>query len=528
MQRVMLIDDDVIIRKGLGRNIAWQEHGFELAGEAGDGEEGLRLFEAVRPAIVISDIKMPFMDGLEMARRLLARAPGTKIILLTGYEEFDYAKQALQLQVFDYILKPVDHAKLLETVQRAAAALEKEEGLRRQVLESKPLLVQRFLTRLIHGWYPAAAAIGDEAAFLGIDLGRARFIVLAVKIDEYCNPRAFAGVYEQETAKLEIAGLCREQLAGSGYVLDSGGDELVLICGRDLKPGAMIQAAAELGEAIRAAVNETFGVAVTVGIGSARSLPEKIAASYRDAKAATEFRHIYGKNQVLISGETGAPAGREPDDLFKHDADLALQVKLGLTEEALALLKTVEARLLERYVSLAAARLVGLELAVLCLKEAEPWQRTAGAAADGFFFECCRAVQEGQTVAEIFDELRRLVTAVTGLINGQRELLQAGVVGQAVRYIEENYPREGLTLSELAQAVHVSPVYLSVIFKKERGINFSDFLTEIRLKKAMELLRGTDLKTYEVAERVGYSNPRYFSACFKRYTGYSPSDFKAQ
>ncbi len=529
MQRVILIDDDVIVRRGLQRNIAWEEHGLQVVGEAGDGEEGMRLFKALNPSIVISDIKMPFMDGLEFSRQLLELNPRSKIVLITGYEEFDYAKQALQLKVFDLILKPVDNGKLLETLKRAVLDVENDVKLKRQIMESRPLLVQQFLTRLIHGWYPGENEIRDQSIFLEISLNWPQFSVILIKIDEYYNVKFFPGVYEQETAKFKVMDICRDILeTGSGYVLDCGGDEIVLICGTDLRPGEAIQSMFELGETIRQTVNGKILIQITIGIGTVRPGITEVAVSYRDAKATTEFRHIYGKNQVLVSGETGLPVESDLSDLRINDEQLILKVRLGMAEDALAILQEAESCLLAHsYVSLSAVRLIGMELAVLCLKELQICEPVV-AASDPFFLEQCRLVQEGQTICEIFNSLRQLVEAITGVINRKREAVRAGVVGDAIRFIENNYYQEGLSLTEVAQAVHVTPVYLSMIFKKENGVNFSDFVTEIRLKKAMELLRNSDLKTYEVAEKVGYSNPRYFSACFKRYTGYSPSEFKVQ
>lgn len=530
MMRLMIVDDDVIIRKGLSKNIAWAEHGFQLVGTAGDGEEGYRLFSEMHPDIVISDIKMPFMDGLEMSRKILGESSETKMILLTGYEEFEYAKQALEIKVFDFILKPVDLEQLLNTAKRAATALKAERKVKRSLRESRPLLKQQFLTNLLNGKYPLESEAAAEAAFLEIPFQSDTFTVFLIKVDEYFNPKIFPDIEAQEVTKLNIVNLCREYLpAESGEILSLGGDEVALIsCTKSEDTSS--QDALALGELLKNALNVRFDLSVTIGIGKTRKGFTGIADSFKEASAATEFRHIIGKNQVLPVEDTGMPVGGKRFDLPEFDKTLGVKVKMGLIAESLAIVDAIEAKLLERpFVSLSAVRLVGMQLVIYVLHEAEAWEReNVPGDKNQLSFEECRAIQEGETVREIFNKVREIVRKLTERANQKRESLQAGLVKTAIEYIEANFAQEGLSLTDVARVVHVSPVYLSIMFKKERNINFSEFLNEVRMTKAMELIRNTNLKTYEVAEQVGYGNPQYFSVCFKKYTGYSPSDFKKQ
>lgn len=528
MVRVMIVDDDAIILKGISRNIPWKDHGFELVGTAGDGEQGYQLFLETQPDLVISDIKMPFMNGLELSRRVLAEDRETKIILLTGYEKFEYAKQALELKIFEYVLKPVDLEELLHTAKRAAETLRAEKVFRRKLRESRQLLQQHFLTRLIQGQFVSEQEVRDEAFFLEISFAGDRFIAMLIKIDDYDNEDVFHGLHQQEAAKEQVMDLCRMQLAsGEGEVVNLGGDELALIYCSRWKPGETIQYGLELGETIKHESNRLYSLSLSIGLGSVHDGLLQIASSYLEARTAIEFRHIIGKNQVVTVGDTGLPINEDPFGWPEYSEELGLNVKMGLKSESLAIIEDIEAKLLERrFIPLSSARLIGMQLAILSLREAEIWQEEDLALKNQLFFARCHRIQEGQTVGEIFTEIRQLIIEIMEAINRKREMSQTGLVGLAIQYIEANYHREGLSLSEVAQAVHVSPVYLSIMFKKERNINFSDFLNEIRMKTAMNLLRQSNLKSYEVAERVGYSNPQYFSVCFKKYTGYSPSEFK--
>ncbi|HOP75274.1 MAG TPA: response regulator [Bacillota bacterium] len=527
MIRVMIVDDDVIIRKGLSKNIGWSEAGFELAGTAADGEEAYRLFQEIQPDVVISDIKMPFLDGLGLARKIFSQTNDVKIILLTGYDEFDYAKQALELKIFEYILKPVDRECLLASVRRAAQELQQEREARRRVKESLPLLRQHFLNRLIHDQYHTEEEIREEVAFLELNLNVSCYIAVVLKIDDFTVDSALKNMTEQEVLKLNLADLCNHFLNGqAGAVLNPGGDELVLLIGSDGEVGLLTEYVLELAESIKETINQQYGLSVTMGIGKPVSSLIQIGGSYRAAKTATEFRHLFGKNQILNSADIGIPV-EETLELPEIDTSLGIKIKTGLTDEALEIVSKLETDLLSRgFVSLMSARLIGIQLAMIVFQGAELGGETDGPAVNLQFSERCRQIQEGETVADIFAVVRKIIIEITETINRKRQSSASGLIAEAIHYMETHYSDEGLSLSEVAQAVHVSPVYLSIVFKKERNINFSDYLNEIRMNRAMEMLRNSDLKAYEVAERVGFSNPQYFSVCFKKFTGYSPSEFR--
>jgi two-component system response regulator YesN len=521
--KLVIIDDDSIIRRGLSTNIPWEKAGFQVVGVAGDGEEGLKLIYDCQPDIVVSDIKMPFMDGLAMSKAVLKAFPTTKIVLLTGYEEFQYAKQALELKIFDYILKPVDYERLLEVIHQATLELEYERKAEWQIRKSRPLLRQRFLTNLINHQCQNETNLREEAQFLGISLPGPYFTVLLIKIDEYYNTALYPSCTEQEILKFSLNNLCTDQLIpGSGEIFDPGGDALVIILySRDNSAPAKAQIY-KFAETLRQTTEEYLKVTITVTFGAPHPGLPGIGLSYKEACSACQFRHFLGKNQIISSEDTCLPTAETPVDISESLKELAIQVKLGLLDEATAAINAIlhQIMLQENFISLPLVRVIGLQLAMVIQ------QTAAEVIIPENFYKYCTNIQVMQTVKEIFAEIIRLAEESITLLNQRRQSQHDGLVEKGVKYIEANYCQEMLSLRDIAQAVHVSPIYFSIIFKKELKINFSDFLTQTRMKKAMELIRTTDLKTYEVAERVGYSNPNYFSICFKKYTGFSPTEFK--
>ncbi|WP_282936530.1 response regulator [Paenibacillus sp. RC67] len=529
MMKVVIVDDDSIIRKGLSRTVPWEQNGFTLVGSARDGEEALSLIAEVRPNLLLTDIRMPFMDGFQLTEVVKEKFPEMKIIMLTSFDEFELAHRALKLKVFDYLLKPVDTQHLLDTAKRAMAELEYENEMKRKVVEGMPLLRQRFLEKLIKENL-SADDIRSHSDFLNFRLPRARYVVILLTADDYSYPD-YQNRLGKEMLKYCILNVAEEMLRDyEGVVFDSEDGEIVIIYCGEGEQDLIEQNTLQIAETIRGNVEKYLKTTVTVGIGFIYDHPGDISRSYRDAKAAIEFRHMIGKNRVLTVGDTGLPPTCSTEIILNGlESELVMKVKLGLHKEAHAILDGIEQKVLEiKFVSLVQVRLIGIEISLLMFKELEEIVKRNERFKDSMesFYTYYNELERFQTVQDIFDSIRQLTNRFIDITNLQREIQTKSIVHKAIEYIENNYGTEGLSLQEVARFVHISPTYLSILFKKEKNITFSDFLLQVRMKAATELLRMSGLKSYEVAEKVGYSNPQYFSQCFKKYTGFSPTDYK--
>lgn len=530
--KLALIDDDQIILRGLTRSIPWEKNGFAVAATAFDGEAGLAAIGRERPHVVITDIRMPFMDGLELTEAIKEKYPDVKIILMTSYDEFEYAQKALKLKVFDFVLKPVDNDKLLDVAKRAAAEWEREQDVAKKVMEGVPFLRQRFYDNLLRGRL-REEEIADELAFVELTLAGTSYAVIVAIADDYfaTGPKNRFG---QELLKFCIRNVSQEVLesfaAGSGrgsIVFEYAEDEIVIFyCSMEEAEAAERQAM-QAAELIRENVETFLKTTVTVGVGSACGKLSGIAESYRNAKAATEFRHLTGTNQVLSYRDTLIKPRKEgaAAAVSGWEGELALPIKLGMKREALNVIDRIEQDITGKYpITLDRLRLLAMEIILVMVNAFQDWSEPPydKAALERLFQE----LPQLRTAKELFERIRELICDIAANVNERRSRQQQQLVDQAAAFIRAHYMKEGLSLQEVADHVHLSTNYLSMIFKKETGINFSDFLTETRMKAAVELLRSEDLKTYQVAERVGYGNPQYFSVLFKKYTGKTPSEFK--
>ncbi|WP_019909328.1 response regulator [Paenibacillus sp. HW567] len=537
MRKLVILDDDQIILRRLSKGIAWKQHGFELVAAHTNGEDGLAAIEQERPQIVLTDIRMPFMDGLELTELLKERYADIQIIMMTSYDEFEFAQKALKLKVFDFILKPLDEDRLIETVNRAAEEWEREHVLAKKVMEGVPLLKQRFLENLLYRRYKQEE-IERELAFLDLDLHCSRYSVILLLADEYYETGAQSR-YSQELLKYCIHNVAEEVLQGEGGTQCTGGngslvfesikEAIVILYGHDqgaddsvLERGALL-----LAELIRCHVETYLKTTVTVGIGPVVNRLEELALSYRGALAATEYRHLTGTNQVFLYRDSliHTPVEIAPGEMAGWEVQLSMKIKAGLEQETLTVIDRLEEEIRVRAnVSLDRLHLFGMEMAFILINAFSDWKEPPYPrnAAEILFDEIRRL----RTAKEIFDHIRIFVIKLSAAVRERRCSQQNHLADQAVAYIREWYGKEGLSLQEVADHVHVSTTYLSTIFKKITGVNFSDFLTETRLQAAMEWLGKENLKTYEVAERVGYGNPQYFSVSFKKHTGMTPSEFR--
>ncbi|VBB08427.1 Hypothetical protein LUCI_3699 [Lucifera butyrica] len=530
MYKVAIVDDDRIIRKGLASTIPWEENGYCLVGEAADGEEGIRLIEKFCPQVVISDIKMPFMDGLEMGRMAKNKYPDIKIILLTGYDDFAYAQEAIKLRAFDYLLKPVDKEKLLEKVRIASAEWEQEKKIKEKMNEGMPFFKHVFLKKLLSRQF-SPAELRQEAASLGIALSGEYFAVLLVKLDSYlAMPGIAAKTAEKEFLKQSVLSVCQKVLTDSSLpdcAFELPGDELVMLCAGNAAAGESEEGARCLAEQVRAAVKEFLQETVTITYGKGHRGIAGIAVSYQEANLAMSFRHFVGKDKVFSVLELPSFTNHNSVSFASRERELIQTVKLGSKKEALAVLQNLKTEILHcPRISLEEVRFFTVQMIFVLfqgVQELVPdWIVSQRENVCGYY----NTIHRLQTIEEIVNLAETIVSGLADFIIRQREEQRCPAVVEAMRYITQNYNKKGLSLQDIAQHVHMNPFYISALFKQEKNITFSEYLLQTRMKKAMELLRCHNMKAYEVAECVGYGNPEYFSVCFKKYTGVSPVDFK--
>jgi len=535
LYRAIIIDDEAVVRLGLKNTIDWPAHGFELIGDYENGRDAWEAIEQSRPDLILSDISMPYMDGLELAGLVAQQYPYVKMIILTGYDEFEYAQQALRLKVSDFILKPITAQEIRQLLDKTRLEMDAEtrkhedlQHLQAQLNQSLPLLRERFLERLsVLGLGPSE--IAERFAFFNLAPLGSECLILLADIDDFGGrEHRDGGLWNEHDAEFlrfaaynifsEIAQ--REALL---HFRTREGRMAAIVSGRD--EADLYEYAFRMAEEIRHLISRYLKFTVTFGVGRSCASPALLPQAYKSALAALEYRFLFGKNRVIgILDVEGATSSAPPYGDWERM--LATAVKTGSLTEAYGWIEAGVQALKQSLMPIESC-FVHIQKTILTLMNAmqELDIRLPG---DKFDPRTMLDVYRFKTLDEIESRLKEIVSLMTSAIQDNRHHLANSQIRRAVDYIEAHYANEKISLQELCRHVTMSTSYFSQIFKQHTGATFIEYLTGVRVAKAKELLIGTNLKFYEIAAQVGYADPNYFSILFKKQTGCSPKDFREQ
>lgn len=537
MLKVFLVEDEIIIRNGVKNNIPWEQEGFTFVGEAGDGELAWPLIKQTKPDILITDIRMPFMDGLELSGLVRKELPDTKIIILSGYSEFDYAKQAINLGVANYLLKPISGEKLLEAVQQVADIIREEraqtllvEQYRLENGENVKVEKIRLFEQIVAGT-ATTREILDRGELLELDLAAPFYTVLLLKLVDSGESMDSSAQVMEASEKVDEAIMKNPEF----FAVERGLEGLAIL----MKSEEERQAGTKLmnlEKEIQEILTQYPEVSYFGGAGETVQRMRDIRRSYIGASKAFASRFFTEKNRFLTVEQIRElkPAGMKDMSLKSVDASKINRklvedfLKSGLEEETKNFVEeyfknigheNYESLMFCHYLivdmNLCASHFlesIGIDSALL------PAQcRDVGEFADSL--QC----EEGMIsyVTKLFTETIRLRDKSSR--NKYMELITA-----AQKIILENFQNNEFSMNQAAAMVNLSPGYFSTLFRQETGVSFVEHLTGIRLEKAKALLMCTNMRSSEIAYEVGYKDAHYFSYIFKKVCGCTPKEYRAR
>ena len=519
--KVFLVEDEIVAREGIRDKVNWATAGFAFVGEAPDGEVALPLIENLQPDLLITDIKMPFMDGLQLSKIVRERMPWVKIVILSGHDEFNYAQSAVKLGVSEYLLKPITAVEIRHVLQRIAALLDQEQAereklkqLQSQIQDNVTMQRERLLFQLVVGGVSSTEAI-EQCQQLGLNIIAPYYLValLKVKADTAVSHLDYRD-YQQIRAL--VAGLTYAQ--PGTFLTQKSAEELLLIMTGE-NPEQLWQDSNFLTQLIAQDVAEVLPCTVVAGIGSPQQRLTEISQSFAEALAQ-------------VSGSSGGKDegnGRAAIEKLKLDQTAVEHfLKCGLPGEYDAFFTV---HLLPLSQAAVQSDLVKHYLFVDVVVTAVQFVTHLGG-------DAAQIIPEAQEMEKLLAGLRTVeqMRAALGRIFAQAIALRTSqtahertrLVYQVKAFLDAHYANPDLLLNEVAAGVNLSPSHFSVIFSQEMGESFKDYLTRIRLERAKELLRTTNLKCAEIAYQSGYNDPHYFSHVFHKRIGLPPQQFRQQ
>jgi len=532
MARVVLVEDEQIIRTGISTGVDWAGLGIDPVAEAEDGEQALALVERTRPDIIITDIRIPFIDGLELIERAKESVSDVSVVIISGYDDFRYAQRALQLGVQDFILKPVDPEELTSVLRRICMERERNKTAARELVALRETdglsrrLIQERLVRDILDNRPARVEGCAGAAREMFPLPGRQFAVLLAQMDDHRLLAARMGEHESRARELAFAKSLRiaaEREPGLFHLED--GDANHLVCASADAGDVLRQKIERAAARIRRSAAQMSGVTVSIGIGGIHEGPESLRLSFEEATKAIVFASIAGKDRVVAYEEVPQSGGTGLLSTFS-ESELIWAVKLsdgkGISANMELLLRELlragdrMVSYLHLYVSSIFTNCIGIIL-------------EEGGSVEEVFPDpvaTWNSVLAHLTAAEVLDALREQLLAIARYLEADRTGSRRHALEKAKKYIKRHYGRGELSLDEVARSVNLSASYFSTIFSRNEGVSYIDYLSRIRLERAKEMLARTSYKTYEIADMVGYPNPTYFSSRFKRYAGLRPTEYR--
>lgn len=527
MLKLIIVDDEFLIRDGLVRNVNWEQMGYEVVGSAENGAEALELIRQIPPDVVLTDIRMPFMDGFDLITQINREFPDISVIFISGHEEFAYAKRALSENACDYLLKPIHLDDLEKTMLRVKQEIldrrTKEaslEQMQETIAKVSPLLREVFLKDLLFGRL-SSDDISTQAKTHSLPQ-RSIYQIGLIQIDDYFEDNSQSLFDRQNQLEIYFDDLCTKQ--NNCIIFSKSVNEYIFFC-FSASTQALKNQVRTYAQQIMEWASAHF-ISLTISLGCTVEELAALHRSYQSALHTADLKFLRGGDRILYYEDLNSnPLTISPFsayDIRSFSSSLQVADKQIILEE----FDKLQADILQQQ------NLTNIMIQVICSNiffEAKRIVEEQGTDIEGILPNATKVYQklmDQPTAQAMFMLLKSIITTIVDY----RDRIRFGKftleVEKAKQYIQDHYSEVSLNLKSLAKFVNMGACYFSVIFKKETGTTFIDYLTGIRLAKAKELLLSTNLKTYEISYQVGYDNPTFFSTLFKKANGQSPSEFR--
>lgn len=529
--KVLIVEDDFIVRQGIIYSIDWEKNGLSICGQAVNGMQGLELLEEMKPEIVITDIRMPIMDGIMFSQKVKEKYPETEIIILSGYDDFTYAKQAIHIGVHEYLLKPIDADTFLECVCRLKDQLEEknrvsQNNAKRDSLlkENRKNIYEHLLNKMIRpSFKEQGEQILAELDSLGIVFTGIRYRVLLLTIEDFLFLTQNSTEEEKSKTLEHIKNILYENFSEQIHIecfLTSHFQFAILM---DYFSVSKLY----LEECCKNIVNiilEKEGFFTVFSCGKEKNSIYDICVSYEESVSALRY-HVCEPGQGILFFEGNMK--KKKDVFIETKSEEKALLECMQKYDDLGMKRCMEAifqKALEEKQDYNQIRATSMKVILLLISHLEEM----GIAQEEtmiLLFEIAWKIKQGHSFKNLQYSMGQFLKEVANVLHTKENEKYSVIVRGAIQYVEENYQKE-MSVKTIASEFYVTPNYFSQIFKAQMGMNFTEYLNELRIKKAKQLLQDAKWKVYEVAEQTGYQNYKYFNKVFKKYTGFSPKEYR--
>lgn len=530
MINVLIVDDEYQIREGINNSIPWEQLNLHSVGTAISGTDAWNKVKTIRTNIVVLDINMPDMDGLELAQRLREENKNLQFIFLTGYDDFPKVKKAIELGASDYLLKPVSYGELCKSLEKAAESVRENESSKKyiealegKILKSAEITADKIWTELLHRQRNYVDCLkGLKEIGIEFQMNHS-YSVIAIAIDHYNSLLQKWDVQDCKLNSYALSKLAKEviSLFANGVVIKGQPGYITLIVTSDFEPedsrskNIFIQLVKEFQQKSL----EYLELSISIGVSKMHDSPDDTHKAYQEAMQALEYKSVLGAKSIIYFGLIEPKAA-----VFKQvlNKELYLLSELRLGNEAAVdnilnnMIKELQGR------SLSDGKIISTQLMIYAIRMISENDLEKVFVEDPF-----SSIYNAETISDVLVVMTSFFHHVIQSIKKHNRLGNPNVIEDAKQWIRDHIS-EDISLNKLANYVHMSPNYLSALFKQATGETFIEFSTRTRFELAKQLLIQPEIKIYQIAEKIGYTDANYFSIAFKKNEGMTPSQYRAR
>lgn len=521
MINAILVDDEFLTVEALKKIIKNGDNDISIIGEAYDGLDALKIIENDQPDMAIVDIRMPNMDGLELMKQIKEKGLNTKVIVLSAYRDFEYARQAIQYGAFGYLVKPIDKARLFQEINNLKQKIDEEKSvikLRDIVRESIPLVKEKYFRQLLNGTVKYSEKSSEGKYQIDIDEQNCQLMLVSISGLQCVDPDSSQDSAAGELIMKCMEGELREKTKVQALITEK--DELTVIFNTTEALNSI-----DLANNLINSLRQLLQADVNVALSSKGFSLDDINCAYREARIALIYRFYMGLNSVIAFERVKEIQFLKNSILFENEDYLIEQIKMGISDEVMHIFN-------QMYNSLKQNMNMNPEMVYNAYYE--------------FIFYLKKALKDTNvekelkvqlshlelenlkcylTLDQLSDFIRQTIISIISFIENSRKSDDSRLIEKVKCFCEENYSKD-ITLDLISEHVNMAKNYFCSLFKKKIGESFWDYLTNLRISKAKMFLETTEMKIGVISEKVGYKNSSHFCRIFKETVGVSPAEYK--
>ena len=524
MIKLMIADDEHWVREGLCRAVEWDKFGIDVVGCASNGQDAYDLYIKNKPRIIITDIRMPFMDGLELTKKILDMDSDAYILLISAFSDFDYAKKALELGAMDYILKPFDKKKILMIIEKAVESIKSSDEKKLLVERSREYIKQYVIEKITGTLYTEYAELKKLFEENSLAIYNRDIVVIVARLMAHDKSPA----HLSEPA----AGRCFFEYL-QGYLSEHFPYMLATI-----KESGLFTAILGLDEVnshayvkekildLYSKANHEYKNQLIIGTGKTYETIMNAYNSYCEALISLNYNTSLSSDRVYFFDDLIERNSTGSKNIIEFYSKLEKIITKGSMDEVKIILEELELLIMQNYylydydLKSFFYQLVSIPINILLKNNL----RITEVFEDGVNIN--NIVNSVETVVEFKARYIQIIKKVISFLEEKNDLFIRKDIEKIKRFINSHFCDNSISLNMIAEKIMLTPAYVSKLFKQELGISYIDYITDLRINRAKELLENHNYKVYEISEMTGYTNTNYFISLFKKHVGISPTEYR--